>query len=169
MAWDRLASSFLQRRHRSLTLSLPLLAYPLSYPNVTRSQSALIKLGFFTLLMAAGPIGTYFLSLKHIWGGQSPPYLIPSLRGPLLTMCSPRSSRAEKGTTSAAISAALVANLVVFAYIVTALREDQAEQKQDQPGVSGSESGSGSSSSPTKRATTTTVTAKQERLSRKDL
>lgn len=36
------------------------------------SQSALIKLGFFTVAMVLGPIGTYFLSLKHIWGGRLP-------------------------------------------------------------------------------------------------
>ncbi|KAK9898588.1 hypothetical protein P389DRAFT_193621 [Cystobasidium minutum MCA 4210] len=67
------------------------------------SQAALIKLGFFTVAMVLGPIGTYFLSLKHVWG--------------------------ESNTTSAAVSAALVANLVVFAYIITALREDAAVGK----------------------------------------
>lgn len=35
----------------------------------------------------------------------------------------------EPNTTSAAVSAALVANLVVFAYIITALREDAADRK----------------------------------------
>jgi hypothetical protein len=34
------------------------------------SQAALVKLGFFTVAMVAGPIGTYFLSLKHVWGGE---------------------------------------------------------------------------------------------------
>ena len=37
------------------------------------SQSALVKLLFFTFLMVSGPIGTYFLSLKHVWGGAPVP------------------------------------------------------------------------------------------------
>lgn len=34
------------------------------------SQAALMKLGIFTVAMVLGPIGTYFLTLKHIWGGE---------------------------------------------------------------------------------------------------
>lgn len=42
-------------------------------PMTNDSQSALLKLLFFTFLMVSGPIGTYFLSLKHVWGGAPVP------------------------------------------------------------------------------------------------
>ncbi|GAA5833331.1 hypothetical protein JCM5353_008537 [Sporobolomyces roseus] len=59
------------------------------------------KLSIFTLLMILGPIGTYFLTLNYYFRDPTP----------------------------AAISAALVANLVLVGFVVVAFMEDSDDSK----------------------------------------
>ncbi|KAF2234526.1 VMA21-like domain-containing protein [Viridothelium virens] len=63
--------------------------------------SVIVKLLGFTFAMISLPIGTYFLSVNTIFGGNS---------------------------TFAGASAAVIANVVLIAYVVVAMREDQSEQ-----------------------------------------
>ncbi|KAF9999617.1 vacuolar ATPase assembly integral membrane protein vma21 [Entomortierella chlamydospora] len=64
-------------------------------PNV--ATSTLAKLAFFTMAMICLPIGTYFITLDHYFDGNA---------------------------TYAGISAAVMANLVLFAYVIVAVLED---------------------------------------------
>jgi len=60
----------------------------------------IVKLLAFTLAMVVAPIGTYFLTLNTVFSGNS---------------------------TFAGASAAIMANVVLVAYVVVAMREDQSE------------------------------------------
>ncbi|KAI9699165.1 MAG: vacuolar ATPase assembly integral membrane protein vma21 [Bogoriella megaspora] len=66
-------------------------------------SSVIIKLLGFTFAMISMPIGTYFASVNTVFGGNS---------------------------TYAGASAAVIANVVLIAYVVVAMKEDQEEQKQ---------------------------------------
>ncbi|KAI8344734.1 hypothetical protein BC941DRAFT_497942 [Chlamydoabsidia padenii] len=68
------------------------------------STGVIFKLLGFSALLFAGPIGTYFYSIDALFNGN---------------------------TTYAAGAAALVANLVVIAYILTAMMEDMKTDKAD--------------------------------------
>ncbi|KAF9351194.1 vacuolar ATPase assembly integral membrane protein vma21 [Mortierella sp. AD094] len=61
------------------------------------ATSTLVKLAFFTVAMICFPIGTYFITLDRYFGGNA---------------------------TYAGISAAVMANLVLFAYVIVAVLED---------------------------------------------
>ncbi|SAL99354.1 hypothetical protein [Absidia glauca] len=67
-----------------------------------QSTGVIVKLLGFSALLFAGPIGTYFYSIDAIFQGN---------------------------TTYAAGAAALVANLVVVGYILTAMVEDMNADK----------------------------------------
>ncbi|KAH6675493.1 vacuolar ATPase assembly integral membrane protein VMA21 [Halenospora varia] len=58
------------------------------------------KLLGFTLAMVAGPIGSYFLTLNTLFGGNS---------------------------TYAGALAAIMANVVLIGYVIVAFKEDQSE------------------------------------------
>ncbi|KAI9792543.1 MAG: vacuolar ATPase assembly integral membrane protein vma21 [Peltula sp. TS41687] len=74
--------------------------------------SVIIKLLAFTFAMIGGPIGTYYLSLHTFFKGNS---------------------------TFAGASAAIMANVVLVAYIAVAMREDQSERRGG-PGKEGKKS-----------------------------
>ena len=83
------------------------------------SHSAVIyKLLGFTLAMIAGPIGTYFLTLNTIFKGclSRVPHVSTSLR-----LCSGNS-------TWAGATAAIMANVVLIAYVIVAMKEDESEK-----------------------------------------
>ncbi|KAF9108745.1 vacuolar ATPase assembly integral membrane protein vma21 [Mortierella sp. AM989] len=61
------------------------------------ATSTLVKLAFFTVAMISFPIGTYFITIDRYFDGNA---------------------------TYAGISAAVVANLVLFAYVIVAVMED---------------------------------------------
>ncbi|KAJ5111349.1 Vacuolar ATPase assembly integral membrane protein vma21 [Penicillium argentinense] len=63
----------------------------------------IFKLLAFTAAMVVGPIGIYFLTVNSIFGGNP---------------------------TYAGITAALTANVVLFAYIYVAWKEDQGDQQE---------------------------------------
>lgn len=71
--------------------------------NITPAVPAAVifKLLGFTLAMIAGPIGTYFLTLNIIFRGNS---------------------------TWAGATAAVMANIVLIAYVIVAMREDESEK-----------------------------------------
>ncbi|RQM07006.1 hypothetical protein DH86_00000156 [Scytalidium sp. 3C] len=63
----------------------------------------IFKLLGFTLAMIVAPIGTYFLTLNNVYGGNS---------------------------TFAGATAAIMANVVLVGYIIVAMKEDQEENKE---------------------------------------
>ncbi|MCJ1272488.1 vacuolar ATPase assembly integral membrane protein vma21 [Puttea exsequens] len=71
--------------------------------NITPAVPAAViyKLLGFTLAMVVGPIGTYFLTLHTIFRGSS---------------------------TAAGATAAVMANVVLIAYVVVAMKEDESEK-----------------------------------------
>jgi len=69
---------------------------------VEDGKGVLLKLIIFSLSLGIVPITSYFVSEKYIWNGNS---------------------------TFAAITAVLSAHVVLVAYIISSLREDQAEQE----------------------------------------
>jgi len=69
---------------------------------VEDGKGVLLKLIIFSLSLGIVPITSYFASEKYIWNGNS---------------------------TFAAITAVVSANVVLVAYIISSLREDQAEQE----------------------------------------
>jgi len=66
----------------------------------------LLKLVAFSLSLGIVPIASYFASEKYIWNGNS---------------------------TFAAMTAIVAANIVLVAYIITSLRDDQAEREAGKP------------------------------------
>ncbi|KAK3178763.1 vacuolar ATPase assembly integral membrane protein vma21 [Lepraria neglecta] len=71
--------------------------------NITPAVPAAViyKLLGFTLAMIAGPIGTYFLTLNTIFRGNS---------------------------TWAGATAAIMANVVLIAYVIVAMKEDESDK-----------------------------------------
>jgi len=80
-----------------------------SGPTVEDGKGVLLKLVAFSLSLGILPITSYFASQKYIWNGDS---------------------------TLAAITAVVVANVVLVAYIILSLREDQAEREVTKPSES---------------------------------
>lgn len=69
---------------------------------LTCTRSVINKLLIFTALMVIAPLGVYFATANTIFAGNN---------------------------TWAGALAALTANVVLFAYIIVAFREDQGEEK----------------------------------------
>ena len=81
-------------------------------------SAVIYKLLGFTLAMIGGPIGTYFLTLNTIFRGCLSRVLhtLASLR-----MC-------VGNSTWAGATAAIMANVVLIAYVVVAMKEDESEK-----------------------------------------
>ncbi|KAI9448230.1 hypothetical protein H4582DRAFT_1899351 [Lactarius indigo] len=75
-------------------------------PQTFEQGGVLLKLVIFSLSLGIVPIASYFASEKYIWGGNS---------------------------TFAAITAIVAANIVLVAYIISSLRDDQAERAAGKP------------------------------------
>jgi len=75
-------------------------------PQTFEPGGVLLKLIIFSLSLGIVPIASYFASEKYIWGGNS---------------------------TFAAITAIVAANIVLVAYIISSLRDDQAEREAGKP------------------------------------
>ncbi|KAI0003060.1 hypothetical protein BJV74DRAFT_882003 [Russula compacta] len=73
-----------------------------SSQTIEQGRGVLLKLIIFSLSLGIVPITSYFASEKYIWNGNS---------------------------TFAAITAVVAANVVLVAYIVSSLRDDQAEHE----------------------------------------
>lgn len=83
--------------------------------------------------MIGGPIGMYFLTVNTIFSGKYFSSLRPDLQCVLLFFFSvvvlTQSIYYPGNSTFAGATAAVTANVVLFAYIYVAWREDQGEQQ----------------------------------------
>jgi len=77
-----------------------------STQTIEQGTGVLFKLIVFSLSLGIVPITSYFASEKYIWNGNS---------------------------TFAAITAVVAANVVLIAYIISSLRDDQAERETPKP------------------------------------
>jgi hypothetical protein len=77
------------------------------------------KLLGFTLAMVAGPIGTYYLTVDNVFRGTGECFC---RRGRGLT-----DGGYIGNATFAGATAAIMANVVLIAYVVVAMKEDQSE------------------------------------------
>lgn len=85
------------------------------------NSDVIFKLLGFTLAMVAAPISMYFLTVNSIFSGE--------LSDPLVIHPVAVIDTGEKGnSTFAGATAAVTANIVLFAYIIVAWREDQGER-----------------------------------------
>jgi len=87
------------------------------------SKGVLLKLIIFSLSLGIVPITSYFASEKYIWNGAPSQIIQPLRLSGSLTLC------VLGNSTFAAITAVVSANVVLVAYIISSLREDQAEQE----------------------------------------
>ena len=83
-------------------------------------RHVIIKLLGFTLAMVVGPIGTYFLTLNSVFKGAA-----ARLKG--YHVIQPVLKCILGNSTFAGATAAIMANVVLVAYVVVAMREDQSE------------------------------------------
>ncbi|KAI9731494.1 MAG: vacuolar ATPase assembly integral membrane protein vma21 [Cirrosporium novae-zelandiae] len=88
----------------------------------------IFKLLAFTFAMFSAPIGAYYLTLNSLFKGLRIPLLLVLLR-PSLT--------GVGNATFAGATAAVVANLVLVAYIIVAMKEDQSERIADEKAKKG--------------------------------
>ncbi|KAJ5161165.1 hypothetical protein N7492_006557 [Penicillium capsulatum] len=90
------------------------------------------KLLAFTAAMVVAPIGMYFLTVNAIFGGE---ILYPMAdlhcRSSTIVDSVDYSNTVLGNTTWAGITAALTANLVLFAYIYVAWKEDQGDREAE--------------------------------------
>lgn len=87
-------------------------------------RNVIYKLLGFTAAMFALPIGMYFVSINAIFGGKAQACH-------LVISSTPAVAHAEPGNaTFAGITAAVTANLVLFAYIYVAWKEDQGDRQE---------------------------------------
>lgn len=84
----------------------------------------IFKLLAFTAAMVVGPIGMYFLTVNSVFGGASPKYSEQiNNRNEINCMF-------LGNPTYAGITAAVTANVVLFAYIYVAWKEDQGDREE---------------------------------------
>jgi len=90
------------------------------------STGVLFKLVVFSLSLGLVPITSYFASEKYIWNGASwfTTSTLEDLPDPLAS---------AGNSTFAAITAVVAANVVLVAYIISSLRDDQAEREAVKP------------------------------------
>jgi hypothetical protein len=94
-----------------------------------RSTGVLFKLIIFSLSLGIVPITSYFASEKYIWNGAF-------LLGADLfhsARLSPDLLAFIGNSTFAAITAVVAANVVLVAYIISSVRDDQVERKATKP------------------------------------
>ena len=78
----------------------------------------IFKLLGFTAAMFGGPIGIYFLTLNTIFHGPSNSLVVGDAKTDLVLGSS----------TWAGATAAITANLVLIAYVIVAMKEDQSDK-----------------------------------------
>ncbi|RSH82703.1 uncharacterized protein EHS24_007697 [Apiotrichum porosum] len=89
-------------------------------------QRVLTKLIVFALLMAAVPIGTYFIALQRIFEES----LLPSQRAPTLACALfSQADHSPGNTTYAALAAVLAANIVLAGYVYVAFAEGELPEE----------------------------------------
>ncbi|KAJ5917793.1 Vacuolar ATPase assembly integral membrane protein vma21 [Penicillium verhagenii] len=87
------------------------------------------KLLGFTAAMVFAPIGMYFLTVNSIFGGE-----IEIMSG--LQEIGTSLTSTQGNATYSGITAAITANVVLFAYIYVAWKEDQGDQQEARKALS---------------------------------
>lgn len=102
----------------------------MAYFIINTPSDVIFKLLAFTLAMIVVPIGSYFATVNTVFRGKvffSPILFflhIPPPPKKVLTTYKPLSGN----STFAGATAAIMANVVLIAYVIVAMREDQSEQ-----------------------------------------
>ncbi|KAL2408074.1 hypothetical protein ABEF95_016282 [Exophiala dermatitidis] len=86
--------------------------------------SVIYKLLGFTMAMIFFPIGSYFLSVNLVFGGKE----ISCPSAPAVRYLHTDTSNSLGNATYAGAFAAIMANVVLVAYIIVAMKEDQTDK-----------------------------------------
>lgn len=93
----------------------------------------LLKLFTFAVLMAIVPISTYFVTVQHLWNGESTwPTTLCAAGTAIAAPCSMGTLTRAGNTAYAALSAVLAANIVLGGYVYLAFVEDAATKTEVQ-------------------------------------
>jgi len=82
------------------------------------SSGVLAKLIIFSVSLGVLPLGSYFLSLKYLWNGKFEAHFFRNYVVHRSLLCT-------ENSTFAAITAVVAANIVLVAYIISAVLEDK--------------------------------------------
>ncbi|KAM0692590.1 hypothetical protein Q7P36_007145 [Cladosporium allicinum] len=97
-------------------------------------SSIIFKLLAFTFAMITFPIGSYFLSVNMLFGASRSFPLIPSkltLEKEHEGLATAPNPSPPGNSTYAGATAAIVANIVLIAYVVVAFQDDKSEREAD--------------------------------------
>lgn len=99
------------------------------------SRDVIVKLLAFTLAMIVVPIGSYFASVNTIYKGMLCTHINGAIQSSWFNaMYAPavKIDPSAGNSTYAGATAAIMANVVLIAYVFVAMREDQSDQRNSE-------------------------------------